>query len=101
MRVKYKRSMKYRTRTEIMSQILEAANGGSTKTKIMYKAFLSFIQLREFLTVLTQNGLLNYDAATETFKTTEKGLRFLNAYKQLGDMMNPQQQREIFDKGIM
>jgi predicted transcriptional regulator len=80
--------MKYRSRTEIMSRILEAANGGATKTKIMYKAFLSFIQLREFLTVLTQNDLLSYDEATETFKTTEKGLRFLDAYKQLGDMMN-------------
>ena len=81
--MKYRRNMKYRSRIEIMSQILEAANGGgATRTKIMYKAFLSFIQLREFLMVLTQSDLLSYDLDTQTFKTTEKGLRFLDAYKQ-------------------
>ena len=31
--------MKYRNRTEIVGNILDAANGGATKTKIMYKAF--------------------------------------------------------------
>jgi len=41
--------MKYRSRTEIVSMILEAANGSATKTKIMYKAFLSYEQLREYL----------------------------------------------------
>jgi predicted transcriptional regulator len=80
--MKYRRNMKHRSRAEIMSQILEAANGGATRTKIMYKAFLSFIQLREFLMVLTKSDLLSYDGETQTFKTTEKGLRFLDAYKQ-------------------
>ena len=41
--------MKYRSRTEIVAMILEAANGGATKTRIMYKAFLSYAQLREYL----------------------------------------------------
>jgi predicted transcriptional regulator len=39
--------MKYRSRTDIVGLILEGANGGATKTKIMYKAFLSNAQLRE------------------------------------------------------
>ena len=52
--------MKYRSRTEIVGLILEAANGGgATKTKIMYKAFLSFAQLREYLTMLQGNELSN------------------------------------------
>jgi predicted transcriptional regulator len=79
----YRRNMKHRSRTEIMSQILEIANGGgATRTKIMYKAFLSFIQLREFLLLLTENDLLSFEQETQTFKTTEKGPRFLDAYKQ-------------------
>jgi predicted transcriptional regulator len=86
--------MKHRNRIEITNEILEAANGGgATRTHIMYKAFLSFVQLREFLTVLTERDLLRYDGETQTFKTTEKGLRFLDAYKQLGDMMKAQQQK--------
>jgi len=35
--------MKYRSRTEIVSMILEAANGGATKTKIMYKITITLI----------------------------------------------------------
>ena len=31
--------MKYRGRTEIVATILDAANGGATKTKIMYVSF--------------------------------------------------------------
>jgi predicted transcriptional regulator len=35
--------MKYRSRIDIISEILEAANGGgATRTKIMYKALLSY-----------------------------------------------------------
>jgi predicted transcriptional regulator len=75
--------MKYRSRTEIVSTMLDAANGGATKTKIMYKAFLSFAQLREYLEILTRNGLLDYDEKTAIFKTTAKGLKFLSISAQL------------------
>ena len=36
-----------RSRTEIVSEVLEAANGGASKTKIMYKALLSYKQKKE------------------------------------------------------
>ena len=42
--------MKYRSRIDIISHILEVANGGNaTKTKITYKAFLGYNQMRENL----------------------------------------------------
>ena len=47
-----------RSLTEIVSNILDAANGGVTKTKIMYKAYLSYNQLREYLSVLIENNLI-------------------------------------------
>ena len=37
-----------RSRTEIVSNILDAANGGATKTKIMYFTFLSYNLLYEY-----------------------------------------------------
>jgi predicted transcriptional regulator len=80
--------MKYRSRTDIVGLILEAANGGATKTKIMYKAFLSYAQLKEYLTVLLQNGLLEYEDETQLFRTTEKGLRLLQMYNQFDEMMS-------------
>lgn len=79
--------MKYRSRTDITAQILEAANGGVTKTKIMYKAFLSYAQLKEYLTVLIENGLLEYIEGEQIYRTTEKGNRFLKIYNQIGEFV--------------
>ena len=79
--------MKYRSRTDITVLILEAANGGATKTKIMYKSFLSYAQLKEYLTMLLENELLEYEEATQTFRTTEKGLHLLQLYNKIDSLM--------------
>ena len=78
--------MKYRSRTEIVGNILEAANGRATKTKIMYKAFLSYNQLKEYLSVLIENNLIEYLDGTQTFKTTEKGLNFLKMHNEIAEL---------------
>ena len=46
--------MENRSRTEIVAMILEAANGGISKTKIMYHDFLSYDQLKEYLSILIE-----------------------------------------------
>ena len=80
--------MKYRSRTEIVSMMLDAANGGrATKTKIMYKAFLSYAQLKEYLSILTENNLIEYLDGTQTFKTTEKGLNYLKMNNEMGELL--------------
>jgi predicted transcriptional regulator len=80
--------MKYRSRTEIVCNILDATNGGgATKTKIMYAAFLSYAQLKEYLSVLIENNLLEYSNGTQTFKTTEKGLFFLKMHNEIGELL--------------
>jgi predicted transcriptional regulator len=84
--------VKYRSRTEIVAMILDAANGGTTKTKIMYKAFLSYAQLREYLSVLIENNLIEYIEGLQTYKTTEKGLNFLKMHNEIGELLNPQKQ---------
>ena len=79
--------MKYRSRTEIVGNILDAANGRATKTKIMYKAFLSYGQLKEYLSVLIENNLIEYLVGTRTFKTTEKGLNYLKMQNEMGELL--------------
>ena len=86
--------MKYRSRTEIVAMILEAANGGATKTKIMYKAFLSYAQLREYLSVLIENNLLEYLEGSQTYKTTEKGLNFLKMHNEIGELLQISEKQE-------
>ena len=75
--------MRYRSRTEISAAILEAANGGATKTKIMYKAFLSYAQLKEYLSVLNENGLLEHNEEDQKYNTTAKGIKFLGFFNQM------------------
>jgi predicted transcriptional regulator len=87
--------MGYRSRTEIISQILDTANSGITKTKLMYKVFLSHDQLKEYLAVLTQSDLLRYDFVRRRFMTTKKGLRFLNLYNQIDQLMKEEEQQQI------
>jgi len=76
-----------RSRTEIISNILDSANGGASKTKIMYKAYLSYNQLKEYLTILIENNLIEYLDGTRTFKTTEKGLNYLKMHNEIGELL--------------
>ena len=76
-----------RSRTEIVGNILDAANGGATKTKIMYTAFLSYNQLKEYISMLIENNLIEYLDGTHKFKTTEKGLNFLKMHNEIGELL--------------
>ena len=78
-----------RSRDDIISDILEVASGGgiATKTGIMFKTFLSHAQMKNYLTYLTQHDLIEYDVGAQIYKTTEKGLRFLDTYGQMDDMI--------------
>ena len=78
--------MKYRSRSDIVGLLLDAANGGgATKTKLMYKAYLSFNQLREYLTLLVENGLIEYEMG-QTYRTTEKGMRLLRLQNKIDEV---------------
>lgn len=83
----------YRDRICIISDILEDANveGGTTKTRIMYNANLSHDQMKHYVRILTENHFLCYDLHTQRFKTTEKGVRVIEAYKRIEDMIKTQQ----------
>ena len=77
-----------RSRTEIVGSILDAANGGTSKTKIMYTAFLSYNQLKEYLSVLKENNLIEYNEGTQAYKTTEKGLNYLKMKNEIGELLH-------------
>ena len=65
---------------------MNAANGGrATKTKLMYSAFIFFNQLREYLSLLVENGLIQYEEGTHTYRTTEKGIRFLHLQSKIDE----------------
>jgi predicted transcriptional regulator len=83
--------MRNRDRMEIISRILEAINeggrDGSTRTRIMYNAFVSHAQMKEYLSNLEDNGMLHYDLKGQKFKITEKGLEFIRIYTEINEMI--------------
>jgi predicted transcriptional regulator len=80
--------MKYRSRTEIVSMILDSASSGSTKTKIMYKAYLSYTQLKEYLSYMEQGELIKYEEGTQLYRITDKGRKLMHLYEEIGEMVS-------------
>ena len=80
---------RYRNRIDIIAELLNAASAGSTKTKMMYKAMLSHEQLKEYLHMLAENGLIMYNEDSQRFTTTHKGYQFLQRYEDLTKLISP------------
>lgn len=81
--------MKYRDRNEITAQILESANGNRVRlTKIMFDGYLSHTVTKEYLVLLIEQGLIEYLDGDRTFKTTEKGMKFLRIHDRV-EKLNP------------
>jgi predicted transcriptional regulator len=72
-----------------MAEILEVAREGTLKTQIMYRANLSFAQLNEYLNLLLDLRLLEVTEAVDKtiYKTTGKGLRFLQNYREIRELL--------------
>jgi predicted transcriptional regulator len=79
--------VKYRSRTDIISMILQAATKGATKTRLMYGAFLSHSQLQEYLHFLTERRLITFDEKSSEYKLTDQGLRFLRVYEEISKIV--------------
>jgi predicted transcriptional regulator len=86
----------YRGRYKIIAQMLSTINDcgteGANKTSIMYKSYLSYAQLKEYLAFLLEKGLISqFPQQIESrhgnekfvYKITEKGLHLLQISKEI------------------
>ncbi|MBS7633363.1 hypothetical protein KEJ15_07105 [Candidatus Bathyarchaeota archaeon] len=82
-------STKRRDKLYIIAEILEIAREGTLKTQIMYRANLSFTQLNEYLDFMLRINLLEkvLNNDRETFKATDKGLDFLQRYREITELI--------------
>jgi predicted transcriptional regulator len=80
---------KRRDRLYILAEILDIAKEGSLKTQIMYRANLSFTQLNEYLNLLLSMKLVGLleDKEKTVYKTTNKGLQYLQNYKEIIELL--------------
>jgi predicted transcriptional regulator len=71
---------KYRSRDEIIHEILSLlADSPQMKTRIMYRAYLSYGQLRFYAGHLIEKGLI--EQRTNMLSLTDKGRAYLLAYQ--------------------
>jgi predicted transcriptional regulator len=80
--------MKNRSRNEIYRSILETANadGGTNRTKLMYKSYLSFSQLKEYLRTLQENSLIEYEVERRCYRITKRGIRVLQLQNKMEEI---------------
>ena len=80
---------KRRDRLYILAEILDIAKEGSLKTQIMYRANLSFTQLNEYLNLLVDMKLVGLmdNKEKNVYKTTSKGLQYLQNYREIIELL--------------
>ena len=75
--------------------ILDSGSEGVSRTSIMYKSYLSHVQLKEYLSLLMENVLIEIStrqiksSGNErcVYKITEKGLRFLQLCQEIESLI--------------
>ncbi len=72
---------KNRDRLCIVAAILEAANSGASKTRIMFSANLSFSLLEKYLDITIKAGFI--EVSESKYVLTENGRGFLREYKHI------------------
>lgn len=85
-----KRVLKRRGRDKlfIIAEILEIAKDGALKTQIMYRANLSFSDVNAYLGFMLEiNFLKKIRKNAKVYKSTEKGIVFLNHYRQIQELL--------------
>jgi predicted transcriptional regulator len=81
------RQLRHRSRSEVISSILESTNGNKLRiAEIQFKAYLSYNILKEYLVDLLWCDLIEYIEGERTFKTTPKGMQVLQKYNKMEEL---------------
>lgn len=75
---------------------MEVAKGSQLKTRIMYKVNLSFSQVNEYLSFLTEMGFLRVrvENKKKLYETTAKGNQYITNYIAMSNLLRSQDYAE-------
>lgn|SRR5579884_2733771 len=96
--------MRNRQKDEIMRDILYIAQGGAGITKIMFRAYLTHNQAREYIQTLIKNGLLELDLDSCSLKqycTTSKGIEYLSMVERMSDLLSIETRRSAKPRSFL
>jgi len=79
-----------------MRDVLYSSQGGAGITKIMFHAYLTHNQAKEYTQMLMKNNLLEQDVESGSlrqFRTTPKGMEYLAVAENISDMLSIETRR--------
>jgi predicted transcriptional regulator len=78
-----------RDRIDIIASILDAANGGATRRKILLVSGLSGNQFKRYLSILAKEGYIEMENGERSriYKTTSEGIAFLYAFHHVRELL--------------
>ncbi|MCW4053014.1 MAG: winged helix-turn-helix domain-containing protein [Candidatus Bathyarchaeota archaeon] len=79
--------MAKRNSLEIMTEILVLCKKPKTKTRVMYRTNLSWRMLHKYLSQLQSRGLLEAHHSLPQYATTQKGLKFVEKWRELTEFL--------------
>jgi len=82
-----------RDKLNIFAEIMEVAKGRELKTRIMYRVNLSFSQVNEYLSFLTEMGFIRVreENRKKVYETTAKGNSYIENYIEMANLLKPQE----------
>ena len=94
---------KYRSKIEIVADILRISRTGARKTHIIYQGNLSFKLATTYLKEALTAGLLSHDENTGSYSLTEKGNAYLTRFEKYvqGAKRLEKQQARVEDEKTM
>ena len=90
--------MQNRQKDEIVRDILTSANGGATISRIMFRAYVSHGQAKGYLGELIEKDLIECDVFVREYRTTSKGIEYLNATERMSEMLQLDIRRAVSNK---
>jgi predicted transcriptional regulator len=78
---------------EIIDLVLSVCDQGTLKTHVMYKCNLNSKQVQQYLDFVVSRSLIEVrqdpvDLKRITYKTTERGRRFMRSYNELAEIFS-------------
>ena len=91
--VSVSKSTSNRDRIDIITSILDSANGGATRRRILLVSGLSSNQFKRYLSLLIENDYIRMEIqerskGTAIYRTTGKGIALLRVYQRIRDLLS-------------
>ncbi|MBS7639883.1 MAG: winged helix-turn-helix domain-containing protein [Candidatus Bathyarchaeia archaeon] len=85
----------YRSKYDIIADILEAAINGARKTRIMHMANVNYHSFCKYFNILLKEGLIEEFRDSDgglVYRTTEAGLEHLRIFARLSNQMREKEE---------